>query len=292
MTLKTILQPVKPQQLIGVFVSYLLGAGLVQYVDRIENVDLVVQGGLFLLTFVLALDYLCDLQGTFHEDFLRNTSSLDLNRIRWVYGIIAAALLTFDTSLMASWMMQGHLWSGLTVLLITLFAVGALYYLAEVRDNLQVYQVLFEVIIVIVAPPVLAFMLQSSSIHRFLMMSVVILIPLYLAYRLLEGLIQYDLDRELAPNRLGILVGWDTVMVIHNAMILMAYVLLALMTLLGLPWFITWPVFLGLPIGLLEIWLMERVRKGSKPLWKIMRVATASMFLFSGYFLSFAFWLR
>ena len=123
-------------------------------------------------------------------------------------------------------------------------------------------------------------------------MSVVVLTPLYLACRLLEALIKFDTGEALKKDVIGTKLGWDNVMILHNALILTAYALLASMTLLGLPWFLTWPVFLGLPIGLVEIWLMERVRRGERPLWKVMRVATISTFLFTGYFLAFAFWSR
>jgi hypothetical protein len=51
-------------------------------------------------------------------------------------------------------------------------------------------------------------------------------------------------------------------------------------------------VFLTLPLGLVEIWLMERVRRGQKPLWRIMQFAMGSTFVIPVYLLAFAFWLR
>ncbi|MFH1964378.1 MAG: hypothetical protein ABIJ42_02450 [Acidobacteriota bacterium] len=292
MTLKTILQPLKPFQLIGLISSYLLGAGLVQYVNPLIDVDMMVQGGLFLLTFIIALDYLCGLQSTLKFDLWEDTSEIDLIRIRWAYRIIAAFFVTFSTSLFVGWMVQGSLEPAAAVLWVVNLIIGMFYYLAQVHENLQPYQVLFEVILVVFSPPLMAFFLQSGSVHRFLTMSVVVLIPLYLSYRLLEDLVRFDLGSERQTDALGTKLGWDNMMILHNALILTGYALLAFMTLLGLPWFITWPVFLGLPIGLVEIWLMERVRRGYKPLWRIMQIATASTFLISAYFLAFAFWSR
>lgn len=292
MTLKTILKPLQPLQLIGLICSYLLGAGLVQYINPLIDVKAMVQGGVFLLTFIIALDYLCGLQSTLKFELWQDTRPLDLVRIRWAYRIIAAFFVTFSTSLLAGWVVQGSLSPAVTVLLIGNLIIGMFYYLAQVHENLRPYQVLFEVMLVVVSPPLMAYFLQSVPFHRFLTMSVVVLVPLYLAYRLLEDLVRFDREIRARTDALGIKLGWDNLMILHNALILTAYALLAFMTLLGLPWFITWPVFLGLPIGLVEIVLMERVRRGYKPLWKIMQIATASTFLISVYFLAFAFWSR
>jgi hypothetical protein len=65
-----------------------------------------------------------------------------------------------------------------------------------------------------------------------------------------------------------------------------------LIALIGFPWFILWPVFLTLPIGLFEIWLMEGVRRGKKPLWGLMQFATACVLFIPIYLLGFAFWIR
>lgn len=292
MTLKTILKPLQSLQLIGLICSYLLGAGLVQYINPLIDVNAMVQGGVFFLSFIIALDYLCGMQSTLKFELWEDTSPLDLVRIRWAYRIIAAFFVTFSTSLFVAWMVQGNIEPAVTVLLVGNLTIGMFYYLAQVHENLQPYQVLFEVMLVVVSPPLMAFFLQSVPIHRFLTMSVVVIVPLYLAYRLLEDLVRFDRESRVRTDALGIKLGWDNVMILHNALILTAYALLALITLFGLPWFITWPVFLGLPIGLVEIVLMERVRRGYKPLWKIMQIATASTFLISVYFLAFAFWSR
>ncbi len=44
--------------------------------------------------------------------------------------------------------------------------------------------------------------------------------------------------------------------------------------------------------GLLEIWLMERVRRGQKPLWRIMQVAMGAVFLLPAYLLTLTFWIH
>lgn len=293
MTLKTILQPLKPFRLISLVMSYVLGAGLVQYVAQMKSVGIAVQGGIFLLLVVLALDYLRALQRTFDPRLWPTGSSAqDLKQLRWVDGLIAAALLTAAVSLVVGWMLQGILWQGLTLLLAAVLVIGGLYYLSEAREKLSPYQILWEAILVVAIPPAMAYFLQSGAPHRFLTMTMISLVPAYLAYRLLEELIRFDQDEKHTLKTVGTALGWENLMVLHNALILLTYALLALMAVLGLPWFLVWPVFLSLPIGLVEVWLMERVRRGAKPLWRVMQVATGSVFLIPLYLLAFAFWSR
>jgi 1,4-dihydroxy-2-naphthoate octaprenyltransferase len=118
------------------------------------------------------------------------------------------------------------------------------------------------------------------------------LLPAYLAYRMLLQLKSLGIDQKHENLTIVTYMGWQRAMTLHNALILLTYLLMALITFLGFPWFLLWPVFLTLPIGLLEIWLMERVRGGKKPLWWIMQAATASVFLIPIYLLGFAFWIR
>ena len=142
MTLKTILNPLKPFRILSLMMSYMLGLGLVQYVAQIRSTERALEGGLFLLSFLIALDYLCGLQRTLQFDLWKETSDIDLIRIRWAYRIVAAFFITFCTSMLVGWMVQGMLWTGMTVLLVVIFVTGVFYYLAQIHDNLQPYQVL------------------------------------------------------------------------------------------------------------------------------------------------------
>ena len=123
-------------------------------------------------------------------------------------------------------------------------------------------------------------------------MVVISLVPAYLANRLLHLLQSFGSDLKNEVDTLVTRIGWQNAMFYHNALIMLAYFLFALIAVLGVHWFIIWPVFLTLPIGLLEIWLMERIRRGMHPLWGVMRFAAACMFFIPVYLIGFAFWIR
>lgn len=293
MILQILLRAQKPFRLISLVMSYLLGAGFVQYVREMRSWSVFVQGGIFLLLFVLSLDYLRALQGLVDPcDWPKGMSARDIRQVRWIIAVLTATLLTVAASILIIWMQLGLIWQGLVFLLLVMLFMGGLYYVTQVIEKFKQWALLVEVLLFIVIPPAVAFFLQSDNPHRLLTMVVIALVPGYLANRLLILLRHFANDYKFGVQTIVVQIGWEKAMVYHNAFILLTYLLYALIALLGFPWFIIWPVFLTLPIGLVEIWLMERVKRGAKPLWKIMQFATACVLFLPLYLIGFAFWIR
>ena len=293
MSFRILLKAFKPIRLISLVMTYLLGAGLVQYVREMKSWTVFIQGGVFLLLFYLTLEYLRLLQTLadpqYWPDGLKENEA---KQIRLLIAIITATFLTVVTTIMISWLHSGILWQGLVFLLSGLIILGGIYYLCIVIASLRQFEILIEILFFIVIPPALAYFLQSDNPHNLLTMVVIALVPAFLANRLLSLLQSYAIDRKLGLESIVVQIGWENAMVYHNALILLSYFIYALMALLGFPWFLMWPVFLTLPIGLLQIWLMERVKRGMKPLWKVMRFAVACVLFIPIYLLGFAFWIR
>jgi|GEM_PF-951826 len=293
MILKSLITPLKPFRLVSLIMTYALGAGLVQYVEDIRSWVTLFQGAAFLLLLVLSLDYLRALL-TLSDERLwpADLTRKEAIRLSWIFGLIAATFLTVATTIFMGWMVGGILWQGLIFLLLAVVIVGAVTILSQTLELLQPYQILFESLLIVVIPPAVAYFIQSEDLHQLLTMVVIGLVPAYLAFQLLDQLKRFGRDQQYELRTIVTTIGWENAMVLHNALILLAYLLMALVAILGFPWFLLWPVFLTLPIGLLEIWLMERVRRGRKPLWRVMQLATASVFLIPIYLLGFAFWIR
>lgn len=293
MNIRSLAKPLKVFRILSLLMTYALGAGLVQYVKSIRSWPAFIQGGIFMLLVVLALDYLGALGKSFDKSSWPESANYqDIKQMRLIFGLVSATFLTVAMTLFINWMVGGIVWQGLYFLLIAAIFVGGLYYLSQFRVKLQPYRVLFEALLVVVIPPALGFFLQSDSLHGMLTLVIFGLVPIYMAYDLLEQLVHYGEDEKYELKTLATTIGWEKTMVLHNALILLGYGLMALTAVMGFPWFLLWPVFLTMPIGLLEIWLMERVRRGRKPLWRIMQFATASVFLIPLYLLGFAFWIR
>ncbi len=293
MNFKELTKPISIFRVLSVIMTYALGAGLVQYVESIRSWSTFIQGGVFILLIVLALDYLGALGKSFNRRTWPESATFrEIKQVRLALGLISATFMTVATTLFINWIVSGFVWQGLIVLLIAVILIGGLYYFSQISERLRPYSILFEALLVVVIPPALGYFIQSASLHQLLTLVILGLVPIYMAYSLLTHLIHYGQEEKYKVKTVATTLGWEKTMVLHNALILMGYVLMALTALLGFPWFLLWPIFLTFPIALLEIWLMERVRRGRKPLWRIMQFATASVFFIPVYLLGFAFWIR
>ncbi len=288
-----LIKAIKPFKLITLVAIYILGAGLVQYVQSLQIQTGVVEGGIFLIFFSISIELLRLLHSL--GDIRQRPEDMNIKEIRqtrWLIAGSAAVLMTVAVTLFINWMVSDRLWLGIVFFVIALFFIGLLYYISDATPSLKPYQLLFESIFYVILPPAFAYFLHSDETHLFLTLVVAALIPAYLAYRLLTQLRKFGQDQKMGAPTLVVSVGWDWGMTLHSALILLTFVIFGIALLLGLPWFILWPVFLVLPIGLLEIFLMERTRRGAKPYWLVMKIASASVLFLPIYLIGFAFWIR
>ena len=284
---------IKPFRLISLLTTYALGLGLVQYVRSLRSWSFAIQGFVFLLLITLAVEALGLLSQVRRQiQLIRDLTDKQRRQLRMVLAVIAGTFLTVATTIFVGWMVAGVLWQGWLSLILLALLAGIVYYLTLAIQEIRAYEILGEVLLFVIIPPAMAFFIQSKDFHRLLTLTVIPFVASYLCYPVLLSLKWYAADQRHERKTIATQIGWERVMVFHNALILLAYLLFALITLFNFPWFLLWPVFLTLPIGLLEIWLMERVRRGRKPLWRVMQVATASVYFIPMYLLGFAYWIR
>jgi 1,4-dihydroxy-2-naphthoate octaprenyltransferase len=284
---------IKPFRLLSLLTTYTLGLGLVQYVREMRSWLLAIQGALFLLLMVLGVETLAllgNLRNQIHTN--RDLPEKQIQQLRRVLALIGATLLTMAMAVFIGWMVGGILRLGLTGLILAAVFSCLFYFVTSVSPSFNLYRILAEVLVFVIIPPAMAFFIQSANPHRLLTLTVFPFVAAYLTYPLLLSLKNFSEDQRTQQRTPATEIGWEKTMVFHNALILMAYLLFALIALLDFPWFLLWPVFLTLPIGLVEIWLMERVRRGGKPLWSVMQFATASIYFIPMYLIGFAFWIR
>lgn len=138
--------------------------------------------------------------------------------------------------------------------------------------------------------PALAYLFQTGELHRLLAMLTFPLLALFLAYTLAAELRSYGADERHERKTLLVRMGWQRGMLLHNILVLAAYLLLALAALLGLPWLLTWPGLLSLPVGLFQIWQINRIEQGSPPHWNLLELTAFSSLGLMVYLLSLSLW--
>jgi len=77
----------------------------------------------------------------------------------------------------------------------------------------------------------------------------------------------------------------------HNLFTLIAFVLLGFFLLIGLPWSLTWPPLLVLPIGVLQILHLQNIANGAKPNWRYLNLLSVGAFLLMSYLIIISLWL-
>lgn len=293
MIVKTILNAFKPFHLMSLITTYMMGAGLVQYVRGMRSLSVLFEGLIFLLLVTISTQLI--VLGEKIKDPAQRDEDLQeaqLRQIRWIIPMLTATFLACAATMFAGWAINGVLWQGLSLLITGIIISCAVCFLTEVRKRFQSLSLFVETIHYLVLPPGFAFFLQSSDNHSFLIMIVTCLIPAFLAYGFLIQIKRFGNDLKKGNQTIAVQLGWEKAMVFHNALILLTYFLFALMTLIAVPWFLVWPVFLTFPIGLVSIWFVEQIRRGKKPLWRMMQLSDAVVFFFPVYLLCIAFWIR
>ncbi len=179
------------------------------------------------------------------------------------------------------------------IILLALFIMGALAYaIPPFRLSQSGYGELVLAAVLAYLVPGIAFLLQYGDIHRLVSMSTFPLILFQIAMFLAFELSTYAADLKFNRCNLLIRLGWEKGMLIHNLLIVMAFLLIALAFAFGLPLNIGLPLFLALPVGAIQIIHIERLRAGFKPNWPILRFTAVFLIAIVLYLEIFTFWIR
>ena len=103
----------------------------------------------------------------------------------------------------------------------------------------------------------------------------------------LEG---YASDEKYNRKTSMIRLGWQRGMNLHNLLILVGFMLFGIAAILGLPWLLTWPGLLGLPLGLFQIWQMSSIATGAKPHWRLLSLNAVATVVLTAYLVTFTLW--
>ncbi len=139
--------------------------------------------------------------------------------------------------------------------------------------------------------PSLAYLLQTGALHRLLAMLTFPLTLLFLAAVLARSLQGFLEDMRRSRQTMLVRLGWERGMFLHNVLIAMAYLVLVISVLVGLPIRLAWPAFLSLPVALFEIWQMNAIANGAKPRWRLLGYTALALVGLTAYFINFALWV-
>jgi 1,4-dihydroxy-2-naphthoate octaprenyltransferase len=140
--------------------------------------------------------------------------------------------------------------------------------------------------------PALAFLLQAGGLHQMVALSTFPLTMLHLAMLLAAQFPDYLQDVKGQKYTLLVRLGWQRGMILHNLLVLSAFVFIGAAVLIGLPSPVGLPAFLVFPLGLFQVWYMTRIAAGARPFWRLLNFNAVFTFGLTAYLLTFGFWMR
>lgn len=299
-SLRLFIQLSRPLFVIGGALVYALGAGIARYLGVQINWGIYLLGQLYVSALQLSAHYLneyfdapADQQNNRRTPFSGGSGAVGEGKIsRNTLLLIAFSALTIVASLTVI-LISIVPPTPLLVLILSFAVFGAIFYstppLRLVRSG---YGELTTSILVANMVPLFAFYLQSGDFHRLLPMSTFPLTALHLAMMLSFSFPDYASDVKFEKKNLLVRMGWERTMVLHNSLVIGAFLLLILAIYFDLPAAIAFPAFLPLPLGLLQIWQMRRIAAGARPDWRALGLTAVALFASVTYMLAFAFWTR
>ena len=290
----------RPLFLLGGVLMYALGVGIASYLGMGIDWGVYFLGQFWVTTLQLAGQYLNeyfdapqDNQNPNRTPFTGGSGALGADGLPRRTALIAAAgSLTVTASFTVLLLVTARLAPATLLIMIIGFSGALLYSVPPVRLSSTGYGELVTSFLVANLVPAFAFLLQSGDLHRLLAMATFPLTLLHLAMMLAFEFPDYATDVRLGKRTLLVRMGWQRAMLLHNMLILFAYITLGLAVLFGLPFFIALPSLLTFPLGFLQIWQMRRIADGEKPNWTALTLTAIVLFTVVAYLLAFTFWTR
>jgi 1,4-dihydroxy-2-naphthoate polyprenyltransferase len=298
--LKLIIRLVRPHFILGAALLYALGAGVARYLGSTIDWGLYLSGQAWITAIQLGTHLLneyydaqADRENPNRTLFSGGSDSLGPGKLQRETAFWAAILCFFIAASLSVLLLRAIGFDGGFTLLMVLIFLGAFFYsVPPVRLVSTGYGEFTTSFLVANLVPAVAFWLQYGELHRLLAMATFPLTPLHLAMMLAFELPDYATDGKFGKNTLLIRLGWERGMILHNVLILVAFLILGLATILGLPLSIALPVFLSMPLGVFQIWMMTRIADGAKPNWHVLTFSAAAMLGLMVYLFAFSFWTR
>jgi 1,4-dihydroxy-2-naphthoate polyprenyltransferase len=288
----------RPLFLLGAILLYALGAGITHYLGTSLNWGLFWIGLAWVLLLQLSAHYLneyydvpYDQENENRTPFSGGSGVLGPGRLPRRIALIAAlTTLTFLASLTVVLLSHWRIPS-LSILIMVLAFLGAFFYsVPPVALELTGYGELTTSFLVAFLLPGFAFSLQYGQFHRLVAMVGFPLVTLHLAMMVTFEFPDYYSDVKYRKHTLLVRLGWQNGILLHNILVLTAFLLVGLALTFGLPVFIALPAFLSLPLALLQIWQYRHISAGSKPNWTGLTLNGLALFAAMAYLFAYSFW--
>jgi 1,4-dihydroxy-2-naphthoate octaprenyltransferase len=285
------LRLIRPLHLLLAVLTYFFGASLADFLGRSANP----------ISFWLGL-------------FIVLLAQVTMNLVAEVFRLDAEPLLENETRTQRQILRNNVLYTSLACIAVVSFAVYILYagrllslpalvFLLSSALIVLVYSVppfrfvnrgagefLLAIHLAYIIPSI-SFTLQAGEAHRFLTLTIPLTF-LAFSYFIANTFQSFLQDQILSRVTFLVRLGWERVVPLHHAVLLLAYGLFLVSPTFGLSLTLTRTALLTLPFALFQIILLRGIALGAKPNWSLLHATSLAVFGLTTYFLTLTFWLR
>jgi len=285
--------------MITTMAMYLLGTGLAKYLGgRLDTLNFFL-GLIWIILLQLGMFLLGDhFQTPFDEGLIRKktqeqTSEKDPGSEPPVLILLSSVSFLAGAAVLGIILgIRGDLNLASTFVMVTYFLLHILIVVPGISLDLSGIGEFITSIILVIIPPVLAYLLQTGEFHRFITLSVFPLFPLNLALILVMRLKRYPADLAKKRKTLLVRLGWVQGVFIHNLLVFSGFLLFGLSMLFGLPFKLIGTVFLVIPAGIYIIWYLSRLEDGAPVRWSMITLLSLAVFFLPVYLVTYTVWIR
>lgn len=290
----------RPLILLGGVLLYVLGIGVARYLGEPINWNSFILGLLWILLVALGMVYLNEYFG--ERPTLPEYRQGPLSGGLGVLGrgvvsrnvLLAAAFTVYAVaaSLTVLMIQQPAFTPATLIFMLVIFTGTFALVVPPFRLVDSGYGEIVAAILMSNLVPAAAFLIQTGELHRMLAMLTFPLTCLQLGMILAFELPDFASDLKFGHTTMLVRAGWETGMRMHNIFLLLAYLVLGLAALFGLPLSIGLPAFLTFPLALFQVWYMVRIAGGAKPNWRALLFVASALYALTAYLIAFALWTR
>jgi 1,4-dihydroxy-2-naphthoate octaprenyltransferase len=281
-----------PIQWLLALLTYGLGLGLARYLGATLLPEPQFLGGVIVLFLLTASNLLTVYFRPFNEPIITGETPREREEFRSLLLIVSLTFLAMVGILIFLLQRGGFLGIDTFLLLAGFILLALANAVPPVRlVNRGLGELSLSVLIASLTPT-LAFLLHAHNFHRLLTLFTFPLFLIALSYFIAINFPAYAEDLKYERRSLLISLGWQRAVPIHNSLLIVAYLFLAAIPFLGVPFGLVWPALLTLPLAAWQIFTLRNIADGARPLWPAFIATATAIFGLTAYLITFAFWLR
>jgi len=296
----TLLRLTRPIHLLLALLTYGLGLGIARYLGGLLQPLLQIAGGLSLLLLLAASNLLIEYFRPPNEPIFPGETRQQREALRPLVLIISVAFIAVAALLAFLLYLQGHLPVNDALLFVLYLLLCLSLAVPPVRLVERGIGEIIMAFLLAVLTPAISFLMVFPNLHPFLTSFTFPLFLLALAWQLATSFEQYPdhlkyrrrvlLMRLIPPRAPG--QAWQRAVQVHNGLLISVYLFLAVLPFLGIPFALTWPSLLTLPIAAWQMLMLRNIADGAKPVWNALNIAATIVFGLTAYLITITFWLR